>query len=383
MRRPLIFAILAGFAAVLAAVIVFSALKRRETEVQKALASTVEIVVAAHDLALGTRIDPSAVKLTRWSRDSVPAGAFTDPQALVNSFARSEIVANEPIVATKLFMGEKTSGVMPLLIPDGMRAMAVPVDEVSDIAGFVQPRTHVDVLVSVSGSGRDEGSFSKLVLQDIEVIAVAQEIEKKNDQPEEVKVVTVLVTPEQAEKLALASHEGQLRLAMRNYSDSKIVMTNGAEMRDLHGFDSPAVHDQAAAPASGPVREARGPMRSLSVQIMRDGKSAESVSFVKSALFGGRLSRAHAPRRSVASQSAPLPGGAPVPPIGGAALSNPPHGARASATIVAAPVMAVPSLTHAVETGGSTQQTAAPADQPPPTPDGTAYEPAPKTLTIP
>ncbi|HUY27836.1 MAG TPA: Flp pilus assembly protein CpaB [Candidatus Binataceae bacterium] len=380
MRRPLIFAILAGFAAVLAAVIVFSALKRREAEVQKALASTVEIVVAAHDLSLGARIDSSAVKLTRWSRDSVPAGAFTDPQALVNSFARSEIVANEPIVATKLFMGEKTSGVMPLLIPDGMRAMAVPVDEVSDIAGFVQPRSHVDVLVSVSGSGRDVPSFSKVVLQDIEVLAVAQEIEKKNDQPEIVKVVTLLVTPAQAEKLALATHEGQLHLAMRNYSDSGIVMTNGAEMRDLHGIDhgidAPAIHDQAAA-APARVRQAGAPRRALSVVIMRDGKSAESVSFLKSGLFAGRLSRATEPQPSVAAQSAPLPASTPAAPARGAALSSPPHGARASDTIMAAPILA-----HALEPGGA-PQTDGSADQPPPAQDGAAYVPAPKTLTIP
>jgi pilus assembly protein CpaB len=373
MRRPLIFAILAGLAAVLAAVIVFSALKRREAEVQKALASTVEIVVAAHDLPLGARIDSGAVKLARWSRESVPSGAFTDPQALLNSFVKIEIVADEPVVAAKLFMGQKTAGVMPLLIPDGMRAMAVPVDDVSDIAGFVQPRAHVDVLVSVSGSGRDEPSFSKMVLQNIEVLAVAQEIEKKNDEPELVKVVTLLVTPEQAEKLALANHEGQLRLTMRNYSDGKMVLTTGAEMHDLHGFEAPTIHDQVSL---APIRQPRrGSVRTLSVQILRDGKSDESVSFVKSALAADRISSIRALRPAVAAESAPLPA-APIIPARGPSASSAPLPPRASATIMAPPVLANPL-------GPAADGFPAPSDPPRTEADSPGYVPAPKTIAIP
>ena len=368
MRRPLIFAILAGLAAVLAAIIVFSALKRREAEVQKALASTVDIVVAARDLHLGERIDAGAIKLARWQRDSVPAGAFTDPQAVINSFVRIETVASEPVVAAKLFMGEKTAGVMPLLIPNGMRAMAVPVDEVSDIAGFVQPRAHVDVLVSVSGSGRDEPSFSKMVLQDIEVLAVAQEIEKKNDEPEEVKVVTLLVTPEQSEKLALASHEGQLRLSMRNYTDSKIITTSGAEMRDLKSFDPPALHvpDQTVV---APISEQRAPVRTLNVQIMRDGKSAESVSFVKSAVGAHSMSL----MRALPAPVAALPPLAPEPAAEAAAPR-----ARASASIMAPSVLA---KALGPESDDSAPPSGAPAS--PLNPDATGYLPAPKTIAIP
>ncbi len=153
MKRPIVFVILAAMGAMLAAIVVFSAIRKRESEVQRAMAHTVEIVVAANDIPLGTKLEPDSVKLVRWARDSVPQGAFTDPQAIAGSFAKSEFVANEPMVASKLFMGEKTSGVMPLLIPPGMRAMSVPVDEVSDIAGFVAPHTRVDILVAVTGTG--------------------------------------------------------------------------------------------------------------------------------------------------------------------------------------------------------------------------------------
>ena len=248
MKRPIVFVILAAMGAMLAAIVVFSAIRKRESEVQRAMAQTVQIVVAATDIPLGTKLEPDSVKLVRWSRDSVPQGGFTDPQAIADTFAKTQFEANEPIVASKLFMGEKTSGVMPLLIPPGMRAMSVPVDEVSDIAGFVAPHTRVDILVAVAGTGPGEPSFSRIVLQNIEVIAVAQEIEHVKDQPEVVKVVTLLVTPIDAEKLTLASREGLLRLAMRNYSDAKIVATRGIGLPDL-------LHEGGAPGSTLPVMQ--------------------------------------------------------------------------------------------------------------------------------
>ena len=140
MRRPMVFVLLAGLAAMLASVMVYSALKRREAEVQNAMSHNVEVVVAAMDLPLGTKIEPGEVKLARWSADSLPDGAYTDSKQVLGSYVKNSLVANEPIVQTKLFTGDKTAGVMPLLIPFGMRAVSVPVDEVSDVAGFV-PRS--------------------------------------------------------------------------------------------------------------------------------------------------------------------------------------------------------------------------------------------------
>src|SRR6267154_1755460 len=226
MRRPIIFILLAGLGAILAAIVVFSALRNRESEVQRAMAHTVEAVVGA--------------------------------------FAKSQFVANEPVVVSKLYMGEKTSGVMPLLIPPGMRAMSVPVDEVADIAGFVAPHTHVDILAAVSGTGPGESSFSRIVLQNIEVLAVAQEIEHVKDEPQVVKVVTLLVTPVDAEKLTLASREGTLRLAMRNYSDSKIIATNGVAMIDLMHNGAVAVPLIQPQPIARPAHlnaDGRTPLR--------------------------------------------------------------------------------------------------------------------------
>jgi pilus assembly protein CpaB len=304
MKRPISFFILAGIAAMLAALMVYSALQRREAELKQAKMATVRIVVAAHDLTLGTKLDSGSVKLAEWPRNNMPPGAFTDPNAVTNSYIRSSFVANEPIVASKLFMGQTSAGVMPLLIPAGMRAMSVPVDEVSDIAGFVLPHSHVDVLVAVSGAGEGQKPYSKLVLEDVEVLAVAQEIEGKKTQPQVVKVVTLLVTPQEAERLALASREGTLRLAMRSYNDNKIVLTSGTDMKQLLSVFStraPTITAQAAVP----IRHFRhAPRRSnrLDIEILRNGKSSESVSFVREAglaQLGSEPARRHQQARRV------------------------------------------------------------------------------------
>lgn len=284
MRRPIVYVALAGVSALIAALVVYSALKKREAEVQQAMVKSVDIVVAARDLPLGSKIDPASVRLTRWARDSVPPGAFSDPQAVINAFVKDSFITNEPIVSDKLFTGAKTAGVMPLLIPAGMRAMSVPVDEVSDIAGFVLPHTKVDVLVAVSGNGPTEKPFSKIVLQNVEVLAVAQEIEHTHDQPQVVKVVTLVVTPQEAERLALASREGTLHLAMRSYNDQKIVLTTGVSIPEmLRSFNSetepvPAV---VSVQHGHVIRQFVPRQRAIQVQIMRDGKNAESISFVR------------------------------------------------------------------------------------------------------
>lgn len=375
MKRPIVFVILAGLGAVLAAVVVFSAIRKRESEVQRAMAQTVEIVVAANDIPVGAKLEPAAVKLVRWSRDSVPQGAFTDPQAVAGSFAKSEFVANEPVVSSKLFIGEETAGVMPLLIPPGMRAMSVPVDEVADIAGFVAPHTHVDVLVAVAGTGPNEPSFSRMVLQNIEVLAVAQEIEHPKDAPQVVKVVTLLVTPVDAEKLTLASREGLLRLAMRNFSDAKIVATRGIGLTDL-------LHQGGALGATLPVmqvqpaegvgaRSAHVPPAAFRVEVMRDGKSSEAISFVHSGAGPRASYRAHEAAAAAPAVSAPPP-----PPPLPDALESPVSAAKPawSASLAAPPASAFAAVRSDAPDGRSLSPTPRPGDP--------EYQPAPKTYEV-
>jgi pilus assembly protein CpaB len=279
MRRPIVFVLLAGVAALVAAMVVYSALKKREAQIDEAMVKSVSIVVAAKDLSIGSKIDGSSVKLVRWSKDDMPPGAFTDPGAVMNQFTKTSFVTNEPIIGDRLFSGDKNAGVLPLLIPSGMRAISVPVDEVSDISGFVLPHSRVDLLVSVTNSQNGNQPFSKIVLQNVEVLAVAQEIENANvDKPEVVRVVTLLVTPDQAERVVLATHEGPLRMAMRNYEDKKIVDTEGVNMSDLlrSSVAAPVIQPQHVA-AAIPIVPANRPVE---VEIMRNGKSVENVSFV-------------------------------------------------------------------------------------------------------
>ena len=274
---------LAMVAAVLAAIVVFSALKNREAQVQVALAQTQDIVVAARDVQLGEKLSPNDLKMVRWSLQSIPEGAFTDPSMVGNSFVRNELVAGQPIVQHSLIPADKVPGVMPMIIPPGMRAMSVAVDEVGDISGFVKPHTHVDVLVSVAGTGPDNNKpYSKIVLQNIEVIAVAQQIDKGKDEAEVAKVVTLLVTPHDAEKLSLAGREGTLRFAMRNYNDNKLVATAGSDYTDLLGaYAAPLPLNHQPSVDLVPRKFASGSgRRPFAIEILRDGKNAETVSFV-------------------------------------------------------------------------------------------------------
>ncbi len=276
MRRPIIFVLLAGLAALVAAMVVYSALKKREAEVAAAKLQSVDIIVAARELGIGSKLDASSVRTARWSRDSLPPGAFTDISGVMDKYTMTSFVENEPIVADRLFSGDKNAGVLPLLIPPGMRALSVPVDEVGDIAGFVLPHAHVDVLVSVTSN---DHPMSKIVLQDVEVLAIAQDIEQVGDKPQVVHVVTMLVTPDQAERLTLASGQGGLRLALRNYDDKAVVATDGITVTQLLGV----------APVAAPlaVQEhllyvpPRPRAKPVSVEVLRNGTSSESVSFVR------------------------------------------------------------------------------------------------------
>jgi pilus assembly protein CpaB len=381
--------------AVLAAIVVFTAISRRESEVQRAMAHTVEVVVAAKDIPLGAKLAPDDIKLIRWARDSVPDGAFTDPQAVAGAFAKGEFVANEPLVASKLFMGEKTSGVMPLLIPPGMRAMSMPVDEVADIAGFVEPHTRVDVLVAVAGTGPNQGSFSRIVLQNIEVLAVAQEIQHVKDEPEVVRVVTLLVTPTDAEKLDLASHEGMLRLAMRNYSDSKIVETRGIGIGELlhQGGGSadmtmPVMQVQPApvAPVAA-ARPAHGPS-TFRIELMRDGKSSEAISFVHSGM--GKRPSYQAEREpeeqpaEPAAEAPPMPAAPPMPDTSESPVSSARPAAKPawSAAFVEPPASAFAAV-RADAINGRESINPNSINPMTPRPGEPGYEPAPKTYQVP
>ena len=279
MRRPVIFFFLAGLAAMLASMVVYSSLKKKDEAMRRALAGTIPIVVAAHDIAAGAKIDAGAIQLTRWPRNALPPTAISDPNSVIGSVARAEFVEHEPIVASRLVAGDKTSGILPLMIPADMRAMSVAVDEVSDMAGFILPYTRVDVLLSLNGTDK-QGDRSKIILQNVPVLAVAQTVERK-DNPQPERVVTLEVTPGQAETLAVASTEGKLHLALRGYGDNNMVSTSGSDVRKVMGAISDQVPEPIAVPQVAALVRVRRIVRRVEplppVEVLRNGASLERV----------------------------------------------------------------------------------------------------------
>ncbi len=182
------------------------------------------IVVAAVPMQLGTRVDANNLKLIPWPSGEPVAGMFTRIEDCANRALITPVAENELIIESKLSPKEAGAG-LPATIPEGMRALSVAVNEVVGVAGFVIPGTMVDVLVtgSVVGS-RDQNNITRTILENVRVLAAGQKIEQDREgKPQTVPVITLLVTPADAAKLAMASTEGKIQLALRNTIDSKMV----------------------------------------------------------------------------------------------------------------------------------------------------------------
>jgi pilus assembly protein CpaB len=189
-------------------------------------------VVAAADISLGQRVTPEMFKLAEWPADSVPKGAFTDPKQLDGRVLKTNVLMGEPLVEARL-APVGTQGGLSAVITEGKRALTVRVNDVIGVAGFALPGNYVDVIVSTqkdAGPNQNarEQAISKIVLERILVLAVAQEVNRDETKPKVVNAVTLEVTPEQAEKLDLARSVGTLSLALRNQVDPQSAQTGGA-----------------------------------------------------------------------------------------------------------------------------------------------------------
>jgi pilus assembly protein CpaB len=218
---------------------VVAAMPIREVEVV-----SLQAVVAARPIPVGTIVTSDFVKLVPWpARNPVP-GSFTKIDAVVNRGAIVEIAENEPLTESKLApLG--AGGGLPPTIPEGMRAISVRTNEVVGVAGFVIPGTRVDVLVTVAkGNAKDE-PISRAVVSNVQVLTAGsrfdQEKAKAEGKPIAATVVTLLVTPDDAERISLAANEGQITLTLRNPLDVAPTATNGARMANLLGAPAPPV----------------------------------------------------------------------------------------------------------------------------------------------
>jgi len=185
------------------------------------------VAVAAVPISYGTVLGTEHLKQVSWPSD-VPRGSYSDVSKLVGRAVVVEIVPDEPILESKLAPVDSAGG-LSAVIPKGMRAVSVRVNEIIGVAGFVLPRTRVDVLVSINPQGDKARASSKLILQNVEVLAAGQKTERDSEgKPQTVNVITLLVDPQQSEKLTLAANEGDLQLALRNNLDLADVETPGA-----------------------------------------------------------------------------------------------------------------------------------------------------------
>jgi len=211
-------------------------------------ADTTEIVVAARGVALGARLSEADLRTAPWPRAVRPEGTFEKISDVVNRGVVVAMVSNEPILESKLAPTGSGAGLMAV-IPDGMRAVGVKVNDVIGVAGFVVPGSRVDVILSGSPAKNNEIEMSKVILENIQVLAAGQNVTSDvNGKPQSVQVVTLLVTPEESQKLALASVDGKIQLALRNPLDLERPNPDAIKKERLYGSAAPA-------PAPEPKRE--------------------------------------------------------------------------------------------------------------------------------
>src|SRR5262245_61087004 len=217
---------------------VVAAMPVREVEV-----ASLQVVVAARTIPLGTIVTKDHVKLVAWAQRNQVPGSFTKIEDVLNRGAIVEVAENEPLTESKL-AALGAGGGLPPTIPEGMRAISVKTNEVVGVAGFVIPGTRVDVLVTVRKDTRDE-PVSRAVVSNVQVLTAGtrfdQETAKAEGKPIPASVVTLLVTPEDAERISLAANEGQIMLTLRNPLDVAPTTTNGVRMATLLGSPAPPV----------------------------------------------------------------------------------------------------------------------------------------------
>lgn len=238
------------------------------------------VIVAAVNLDLGAELRPEDVRIVEWPSTAVPQGAFATAAEVIGRGLIQPVVANEPILANKL-AGQGQGAGLPPVIPEGMRALSVRVNDVVGVAGYVLPGTKVDVLATVNPTQEQSDVTSKVILTNVLVLAAGTRIERDADQnkPIAVSVVTLLVAPAEAERLTLASTEGKIQLALRNPIDKTAPVTPGIRPAALMGSAAPARPAVAtrARTAAPPRPVAVVPEPPPTVEMIRGDKRAQEV----------------------------------------------------------------------------------------------------------
>ncbi len=230
-----------------------------------------KVAVAATDISLGQRLTPELVQVVDWPTGSMPPGAVKKADALDGRVLRTSVMRGEPVLESKL-APVGTKGGLSAVIGEGKRAITVRVNDVIGVAGFALPGNYVDIIVNTQRESGDaharDKNISKIVLERILLLAVAQEVSRDETKPKVVNAVTLEVTPEQAEKIDLARSIGTLSLVLRNQVDPQPVDTAGATKSTL--LDEAVIKvAETAKPTARPVRAVMRPRQ--------PAKPAESI----------------------------------------------------------------------------------------------------------
>jgi pilus assembly protein CpaB len=237
----------------------------------------IDVIVAADDLQVGARVEEHDIKIIRIPSADLPAGAPRKRSDVLGHGVIIPITKGEFILPTKL-AGENAGAGLPSLIPPGMRAVSVHVNDVASVAGFVTPGTRVDVLLTGTPTGGTDPQTTT-VLQNVEVLAAGHTLERTaTGEAQNVPVITLKVTPDDAERLTLASSEGKIQLALRNPLDTRSEEVASASERALYkGAVAPAptvhapVHHTTEVKTAPPPPAATG----ISVEVYQGDKKNE------------------------------------------------------------------------------------------------------------
>src|SRR6185436_9787643 len=239
---------------------------------------TSSVLVAANDLQIGAELRQEDLRAVQWPSNAVPAGAFGKPEDLVGRGLIMPVMANEPFLPSKLASKEAGAG-LPPVIPEGSRALSVRVNEVIGVAGYVLPGTRVDVVGTLSPTRDQIDVTSKVILTNVLVLAAGTKIEQdEKNKPIQVTVVTLLVNPEEAEKVTLASTEGKIQLALRNPLDKTAPVTSGIKPAVLMGTGAPVKRVASASTGRRPQTQvAPAPAPAPTVEMIRGDKRSQEV----------------------------------------------------------------------------------------------------------
>jgi pilus assembly protein CpaB len=270
-------------ALILAAVAAFGTRVYINKKAAQAAAKTIatkELVVAAVAVQPGEELKANQLTTQKWPHDAVPKQYYKSRKALIGRVAPNGLLKGEPITKSKLLPAGAESGLAAVL-PPGMRAVTVQVDDVIGVAGYVKRGDRVDVLATASGAAFSKNPAAKVILQDVEILKINRNPEKEESKKRSTKktqVVTLALNLEQTERLALTSNEGRLLLALRNQTDRAKVSTKGVLLTSLFPNPlppepKPAPKSRAGAAKKSPAPKAEEPM----VEIIRGASRSRQV----------------------------------------------------------------------------------------------------------